>query len=174
VSKIQSYLNQIPIIGDYPWLIVVGILGLVACWTVFRERKRRGRKSVENPEETIDLDEAVLEEVEEIVEEEKQAPISGEAIAEFFVKVYKAQLGESQGATSELKPLESESIAPKITYELRVAHKRGWETRRMTVGPLGSGGASRSQCFTVIYDDHLVLKIPQKPIRDFRYRIRRS
>jgi serine/threonine protein kinase len=168
VSKIQSYLNQIPIIGDYPWLIAVGIVGLVACWTFFRALIKRSRKAVEGPEEKIDLDEAILEEVEEIAEEEKQALISSEAIAEFFLKVYKAQLGESQDAASEVKPLESESIAPKMTYELRVAHKGGWETRRMTVGPLGSGGASRSQCFTVIYDDHLVLKIPQKPIRDFR------
>jgi len=168
VSKIQSYLNQIPIIGDYPWLIVVGILGLIACWTVFRALRKRGRKSVADPEETIDLDEAIVEEVEEFIEEKKQAPISSEAIAQFFLKVYKAQLGESPDARSETKPLESESIAPKMTYELRVAHKRGWETRRMTVGPLGGGGASRSQCFTVIYDDHLVLKIPQKPIRDFR------
>jgi serine/threonine protein kinase len=168
VSNIQAYLNNIPIFGNYPWLIAVGILGVVACWIVFRVLRMRGRKSVEKPEEIIELDDVSLEGVEEVVEEEKQAPITSEEIAAFFLKIYKAQLGVSPGAVSEIKPLASESIAPKMTYELRVAYKGGWETRRMTVGPLGSDGASRSQCFTVIYDNHLVLKIPQKPIRDFR------
>jgi serine/threonine protein kinase len=37
----------------------------------------------------------------------------------------------------------------------------------MTIGRAGDDSASRSKCFHVIYDDHFVVKIPQKPIMNF-------
>ncbi|MGD2272829.1 MAG: hypothetical protein PVI06_20705, partial [Desulfobacterales bacterium] len=158
---------QVPIIGDHLWLIPAGIFVLIVLWFVLRAVIRRGAKSAEDPGHFTEIDELILDEVEEILDEE-QVVVSRKDISEFFMKIYKAQLGESQGTLSEIKPLKTESIAPKMTYELRVAHKQNWEVRRMTVEPLGSEDASRSQCFTVIYDDHLVLKIPQKPIRSFK------
>ena len=37
----------------------------------------------------------------------------------------------------------------------------------MSIGLLGSGGGSRSRCFYVIYDSHLVIKIPPEPVTEF-------
>ncbi len=167
MAEIQKYLSGIPIISDYPWLIPLVMLGVFVVWLTIRAHKRHASKSDEELEETIEVDE-LLEDVAESIDEEEQQPISSEAVAKFFLKIFKAQLGESQTAFSDIKSLVSESIAPKMTYEIRVARNRDWEARRVTIGPLGQEGASRSQCFTVIYDDHLVLKIPRKPIKDFR------
>ncbi|UCH21136.1 MAG: hypothetical protein JSU83_21930 [Deltaproteobacteria bacterium] len=167
MAEIQSFLNQIPIVGHFSWLIALAILGLIVGWMVTKGYKRRKPVPAEEAEEIIEVDELIHEELEEYLDEDEQQSISSETIARFFLKIFKAQLGESQDALSEIKQLTSESIAPKVTYEMRVAHNRKWETRRMTVGPLGEEGTSRSQCFTVIYDDHLVLKIPQKSIKDF-------
>jgi serine/threonine protein kinase len=167
MAEIQSFLNQIPIVGHFSWLIALGILGLIVGWMVTKVLKRRKAVPAEEAEEIIEVDELVYEELEEYLDEEQKQSISSETIARFFLKIFKAQLGESQDALAEIKQLTLDSIAPTMTYEMRVAHNRKWETRRMTVGPLGEEGTSRSQCFTVIYDDHLVLKIPQKPIKKF-------
>ncbi len=43
--------------------------------------------------------------------------------------------------------------------------------RRMSIGPLGEEAGSKSKCFYVIYDVHLVVKIPVKPISEFEYYI---
>ena len=42
-----------------------------------------------------------------------------------------------------------------------------WTKRRMTIGPLGEDSGSKSKCYYVIYDVHMVIKIPTKPITDF-------
>ncbi len=41
--------------------------------------------------------------------------------------------------------------------------------RRMSIGPLGEEAGSKSKCYYVIYDVHLVVKIPVKPISEFEY-----
>ena len=41
-----------------------------------------------------------------------------------------------------------------------------WHTRRMTIGPIGEETGSRSKCFYVIYDYHIVIKIHPTPIDD--------
>jgi serine/threonine protein kinase len=43
----------------------------------------------------------------------------------------------------------------------------------MTIGPLGETTGSKSQCFYVIFDTHMVVKIPADPIRDFSDYIQR-
>ena len=42
-----------------------------------------------------------------------------------------------------------------------------WTKRRMTIGPLGEESGSKSKCYYVIYDVHMVVKIPAKPVTDF-------
>ena len=37
----------------------------------------------------------------------------------------------------------------------------------MTIGPIGEDSGSRSTCYYVIYDDHIVVKISPTPLADF-------
>jgi hypothetical protein len=50
---------------------------------------------------------------------------------------------------------------------MRVKIDDDWASRRISLGLLGQGGGSRSKCFYVIYDSHMVLKIPSQSIPRF-------
>ncbi len=88
-------------------------------------------------------------------------------IVRFFLNVFKYQIGAEPNAPAEFVPLMSKTTGPNHIYELRVKHMEDWAKRRMTIGPLGEESGSKSKCYFVIYDVHLVLKIPARPIDDF-------
>ncbi len=88
-------------------------------------------------------------------------------VLDLFVRLYKAQVGAAPDAPSEVVLVESRPTCPNDTYEMRVRTENEWASRRMSIGLLGQGGGSRSKCFYVIYDSHMVMKIPTKPISDF-------
>lgn len=90
-----------------------------------------------------------------------------EVIVKFFLKIYKIQLGEVQTAPGSYKHIDSINIWPNRVYELSVLHGNEWVSRRLTIGPIGDDGVSKSVCYYVIYDDHLVVKVPSEPIEDF-------
>jgi serine/threonine protein kinase len=85
----------------------------------------------------------------------------------FFLDLFKQQIGASPDAPVEYLPLMSKNSGPNHIYELRVQHMSDWATRRMTIGPLGEESGSKSKCYYVIYDIHMVVKIPAKPVTDF-------
>ena len=88
-------------------------------------------------------------------------------IVRFFLNLFKYQIGAEPDAPAEFVPLMSKTNGPNHIYELRVKHMEDWAKRRMTIGPLGEESGSKSKCYFVIYDVHLVLKIPARPIDDF-------
>ena len=88
-------------------------------------------------------------------------------ILQFFLRLFKFQEKLEPDAESEFELTEHRNYCPHDTYEMRVAFKKDWVTRRMSMGLLGQGGGSRSKCFYVIYDSHLVIKIPAEPMTDF-------
>ncbi|MBW1989568.1 MAG: hypothetical protein JRI97_08485 [Deltaproteobacteria bacterium] len=90
-----------------------------------------------------------------------------ERIARFFLRLYKAQLGAEKDAAAQVLRVDSDAKGKTITYELRVKMDQDWQARRMRISPLGEGSGSKSKCFYAIYDDHMVVKIPPKPITDF-------
>ncbi len=90
-----------------------------------------------------------------------------EQVLKFFFKLFKQQVGADPNAPTQLTLIESRPTCPNETYEMRVMHNNEWDTRRMSIGLLGQGGGSRSKCYYVIYDSHLVLKIPSVPIPGF-------
>ncbi len=90
-----------------------------------------------------------------------------ERVLELFVQLFKAQVGAVPDASTEISLVESRPTCPNDTYEMRVKTGKEWASRRMSIGLLGQGGGSRSKCFYVIYDSHMVLKIPTKTIPDF-------
>lgn len=88
-------------------------------------------------------------------------------ILRYFIKLFKYQINASTQAPFEVKRLEVSALGSKFsTFELRVEHNGEWISRRMTIAPLGEESGSKSICFYVIYDDHLVVKIPPSPITD--------
>ena len=161
LSTIKDTIDQIPILAEHPWLLAVVPVCIIALFVWLRSRK------------TVRTDEPSLDEVVEVeelvVEQEPDEPvvIDEQKIAHFFLNLYKVQLGASKEASAKVDLLEAESTDDRKTFELRVLHNKQWVDRRMTVGPLGSEATSRSKCFYVIFDNHLVVKVPQKPIRKF-------
>ena len=85
----------------------------------------------------------------------------------FFLNLFQQQIGADPNAPVEYVPLMSKNSGPNHIYELRVKHMADWATRRMTIGPLGEESGSKSKCYYVIYDVHMVVKIPAKPVTDF-------
>jgi serine/threonine protein kinase len=88
-------------------------------------------------------------------------------IVRFFLNLYKHQIGAEPDAPTEFVSLMSKTTGLNHIYELRVKHMDDWAKRRMTIGPLGEESGSKSQCYYVIYDVHMVVKIPARPIGDF-------
>jgi serine/threonine protein kinase len=88
-------------------------------------------------------------------------------IVRFFLTLFKHQIGAEPDAPAEFVPLMSKTTGPNHIFELRVKHMEDWAKRRMTIGPLGEESGSKSKCYYVIYDVHMVVKIPARPIDDF-------
>jgi len=88
-------------------------------------------------------------------------------VLRYFLKLFTHQINAPAQAPFEVRRIETPSFGPHYdTFELRVEHAREWVSRRMTIAPLGSESGSKSMCFYVIYDDHLVVKIPSPTITD--------
>ena len=88
-------------------------------------------------------------------------------VVRFFLNLFKQQIDADPDAPVEYVPLMSKNSGPNHIYELRVKHMADWAKRRMTIGPLGEESGSKSKCYYVIYDVHMVVKIPAKPVTDF-------
>jgi hypothetical protein len=87
-------------------------------------------------------------------------------IAMFFLELYKLQKGVDEDAPARFS-MTSDSAASKMKrFELGVKGSNDWLTRRMSIGPLGEDTGSKSKCYYVIYDTHMVVKIPPTPITD--------
>ena len=99
--------------------------------------------------------------------QEPEPATDKERILRFFFNLFKQQVGADQNAPTTLALVESRPICPNETYEMRVMHRKDWVSRRMSIGLLGQGGGSRSKCYYVIYDTHMVLKIPAESIQAF-------
>ncbi len=95
-----------------------------------------------------------------------------EDIVGFFLNLFKYQIGAESDARLEFVLLKSKSSGPNHIYELRVKHMADWVTRRMTIGPLGEEAGSKSKCYYVIYDVHMVVKVPARPETDFEQYIK--
>jgi hypothetical protein len=89
------------------------------------------------------------------------------SIIEYFLEIFRLQIKASRSAPVEYREIDRDADGHRRYYELRIRPYDNWKSRRMSIMPLGEGSGSKSQCFYVIYDDHLVVKIPPQPITDF-------
>ena len=87
----------------------------------------------------------------------------------YFLNLFRLQIGANPDAPMETKALMDNASGSNTVYELRIKHRGEWMQRRMSIGPLGDEAGSKSKCFYVIYDVHLVVKIPVKPISEFEF-----
>ena len=94
-------------------------------------------------------------------------------IETFFLNIYKIQLGAPHNAPAKIERIQNKKSAPGHIYKLHVKMKGEWKSRAMTIGPLGEKSSGKSQCFYVIFDTHMVIKIPAEPIKDFSDYIQR-
>ena len=90
-----------------------------------------------------------------------------EAIVQFFLMVFKHQKGITEEGEAQFRPVDTRMPDGNFIYELRVKVGDEWAARRMTIGPIGEESGSRSTCYYVIFDDHLVVKIPPLPVKNF-------
>ncbi|MEW5734137.1 MAG: hypothetical protein AB1921_04735 [Thermodesulfobacteriota bacterium] len=91
-------------------------------------------------------------------------------VVDFFFAVFSQQVGET--TTSEISLLESRKERFTHVYEFISTHKGKKNTRRMSISNIGEDAAARSRCFYVIYNTHLVVKIPPVPVTDYSTYIR--
>ena len=94
-------------------------------------------------------------------------------IETFFLNIYKIQLGAPHNAPARIERAQGKRSGLGHIYKLRVKMKGEWKSRAMTIGPLGDSSGRKSQCFYVIFDTHMVIKIPAEPIKDFSDYIQR-
>ncbi len=90
-----------------------------------------------------------------------------EKIVAFFLKLYKRQIGAPADTISDFRLSDIKTFGANKVYQLRVKHDGEWASRRMTIGPLGEESGSKSKCYYVIYDVHMVVKVPPVPIDTF-------
>ena len=99
--------------------------------------------------------------------EETKDGITQSDIINYFLTLFKHQIGADPQAPMNTKSLSTTSSGSNYVYELRIKHRGDWVRRRMTIGPIGDEAGSKSKCYYVIYDAHLVVKIPVRPINAF-------
>ncbi len=146
----KAFKNWTPVLGG----VVIGILLCISIYLLLKKvtgAKKRKKERVET--ETPVVDERVY--------------VGQEQIVHFFLSVFKAQKGVDPSAEATFRPVDSRRPDSNFIYELRVNCNGNWARRRMTIGPIGEGSGSRSTCYYVIYDDHMVIKISPTPLTDF-------
>ncbi|UCD79392.1 MAG: hypothetical protein JSW26_29025 [Desulfobacterales bacterium] len=136
-------------------LILLAIIFVFFVWL------RRKRSVKEIPKDNAGQEQKVVS------EEIKDELPNRLDIVRFFLNLFKYQIGAEPDAKAEFVPLMSKTAGPNNIYELRVKHTEDWAKRRMTIGPLGEEAGSKSKCYYVIYDVHMVVKVPARPITDF-------
>ena len=89
------------------------------------------------------------------------------ALEILFLDLFKMRLGAPASAPAKIEKRPQKHSGPGQVLNLKVLHEDRWAERRMTLAPIGEGTSSKSQCFYVIFDTHMVVKIPPTPITDF-------
>ena len=155
--------------------VLTVVLGLLALWglrLLLRSQKRWRLATAQRPRTTSRL---------------KPDPTPGRSpslrlaglsdVENHFLEIFRYQLGADPQARAVVELIQPNFGKRGGQYRLAVLQDDEWRERRMTITPLGESASSKSQCFYVIYDTHLVVKIPPLRISDFsdyRQRLRQE
>jgi serine/threonine protein kinase len=96
-----------------------------------------------------------------------------EDLQDYFLMLYRRQLGAPEDAQGKVHLIQGEERGSGQVFKLSVMQGGEWKTRRITIGKIGEESGAKSQCFYVIFDTHIVVKVPPVPIEDFSEYIRR-
>jgi hypothetical protein len=94
-----------------------------------------------------------------------------EMVVSFFLQLYSAQCAPGRLTQTSYSASGIEGPHGTKIYDLKVSDRGKVHRRRMSIGPLGAVGGGRSHCFFVIFDLHLVVKLPRTPITDYGHYI---
>jgi len=90
-------------------------------------------------------------------------------LIDYFLHLFTIQV---LGPARKPEIAEAVCISDKTTassvYELRLKAGKTEKYRRMSILPIGERVESKSMCFSVIYDEPLVIKIPPQPITELK------
>lgn len=159
-SGFNRFLNKNHISVGLSSMQYIFLLGLLLFLLILLFSKQRSAKKDREPVAEVKKDSVPAPEIKE------GAPTRIDIVG-YFLNLFKRQIGADPDAPVEYVPLMSKNSGPNHIYELRVKHMEDWAKRRMTIGPLGEESGSKSKCYYVIYDVHMVVKIPVKPVTDF-------
>jgi hypothetical protein len=160
------HINKGMLIAIPFWIIVVlCLLKVIDLISIKRFKKKTGpvTKSTRKNEPVEENGESTQE-----FDVSKGGDFNKEILVQFFLKLFKIQIGATKSSPGKYTAITTINVWPNRVYELSVLHEGDWVTRRLTIGPLGDDGVSKSVCYYVIYDDHLVVKVPPEPITDFQ------
>jgi serine/threonine protein kinase len=87
-------------------------------------------------------------------------------IALFFLELHKVQNGLGADAPAHFRMTGQSSSGEMTIFELCAQTSREWLNRRMSIGPIGEETGSKSKCYYVIYDTHMVIKLPPTDVMD--------
>lgn len=95
-----------------------------------------------------------------------------EKIVLHFLNLYLLQLNANKN--DKYRFIREDTVGPgkTVVYDLQRRFGDRWQSRRMSLGRIGEVSGAKSKCFYVIYDDHMVVKVPQNPITDFNQYIK--
>ena len=144
-------------------MLAAAALGIILLLTLHRVRKRRPSPEPNRPPK-VDKPAAPPAR-----KDEKHEEITPSDIIDYFLNLFRLQIGADPSAEMNTKALSDNASGTHTVYELRIKHRGEWMRRRMSIGPLGDEAGSKSKCYYVIYDVHLVVKIPVKPISEFEF-----
>jgi len=159
-TTLNKFFNKNNISVEFNLIQYIFLLGLPVFLLVVFFSKRSAKKKPK----PVGEEKAYVAPPEEKVTDEVPTRID---VVRFFLNLFKQQIGANPDAPVEYMPLMSKNSGPNYIYELRVKHMEDWTKRRMTIGPLGEESGSKSKCYYVIYDVHMVVKIPSRPVTDF-------
>ena len=90
-------------------------------------------------------------------------------IALFFLELFKVQNGLKKEAPGRFSMLAGSASQKVKGFHLEIKRNNDWMSRRMSIGPLGEETGSKSRCYYVIFDTHMVIKIPPKAVSDMQH-----
>ncbi|MFZ5572110.1 MAG: hypothetical protein ACOZF0_17050 [Thermodesulfobacteriota bacterium] len=143
--------------------VLLGIITLTVLFLFLRLRLRRKREV----RDEIRLSENAPSSAQPTAKKPVVEDSDENQIVLFFLNLYRLQLAAPESAVVEFECLPSTLSEKNKVYELRVRQGGEYARRRMTIGPLGEESGSKSKCYYVIFDVHMVIKIPPKPLTDF-------
>ncbi|NNF98632.1 MAG: hypothetical protein HKM93_04585 [Desulfobacteraceae bacterium] len=162
------------------WVMAFLIIGILAIFILAFFQGLRALLNTEKPQDTPEPQQLVGEEAGDEsgneVDTQTVNPMMStnykDAILNLFLNIYKIQIGAPREAPARCILSRKAESATYEVYELQVKNKGEWSKRRMSIGPLGEDSGSTSKCFYVLYDTHMVVKIPHVPLTKFNIYIR--